>query len=117
MESQEQYYNITTVMGKIPYIEKLVQTPIYSGRVTAVERILCPYFIRRLTKDDACQLIKDWIQRCLALPGAEPMSPTKNWDGYVEYYLDWTATHNYFPLKLETVKFVHADLYDSIMRM
>jgi hypothetical protein len=31
--------------------------------------------------------------------------------------LDWTCEYNYFLLRLETVKIVHADLYNHIMMM
>jgi hypothetical protein len=101
------------------WIEKLLQTPIYSGRATAIERIFCPYLIRRMSKEQAYIIIREWLDKCLALPNARPMNPSKRWKGYIEYYLDKAITlkDDYSYLKLETVKFVHPDLYDSIMRM
>ena len=43
-----------TVRGRV---EKLLKTPIYSGRATAIERIFCPYLIRRMSKEQVRDII------------------------------------------------------------
>ena len=50
----------------IPWIEKLLQTPIQDCRKLAVWRILAPYLlnVRRLSEEQVYSIIKDWLEKC-----------------------------------------------------
>jgi hypothetical protein len=50
----------------IPWIEKLLLTPIVDYRKTAISLILAPYHIniRRLSYDNALTIIDNWLSKC-----------------------------------------------------
>jgi hypothetical protein len=50
----------------IPWIEKLLETPIYDYRKNAVNLILAPYLIniRKLSYENALNIIDNWLTEC-----------------------------------------------------
>ena len=50
----------------MPWIEKLLQTPIENYRKTVVWRILAPYLInvRKLSYKEGFSIIKEWLDKC-----------------------------------------------------
>lgn len=61
--------NFTNGIGKINWIETLLQTPIYDYRKNAVALILSPYLInvKKISYEESLVIIKDWLDKCNAL--------------------------------------------------
>jgi hypothetical protein len=58
-----------TIEKNIPWIEKLLQTPLTNGRKYCIWRILVPYLvnIKQLPFEQSANIIKDWLDRCAQL--------------------------------------------------
>jgi hypothetical protein len=54
------------LLNTIPWIEKLLQTPIDDYRKNAVNLILAPYLIniKKLSYDHALKIINSWLSKC-----------------------------------------------------
>jgi hypothetical protein len=64
---EDQVQPVSSACGRVDWIENLLLKTINDGRGCAVERIFCPYLIRRIPKDDAFVIIKNWLDKCLTL--------------------------------------------------
>jgi hypothetical protein len=53
-------------IGKIPWIETLLQIPISDHRKYALWRVLAPYLIniKKLSYEDALSVIRVWLDKC-----------------------------------------------------
>jgi Primase X len=58
--------NDQTITNTIPWIEKLIETPIEDGRKYTLWKILCPYLvnIRKLEYEESFEILKTWLQKC-----------------------------------------------------
>jgi hypothetical protein len=92
----------------IPWIEKLLQTPIEDYRKSAISLILAPYLIniKKLSYDDALNTINSWLSKC-----GESRQLDQNFDYTVRYALKYSAKNGHRPLKLDTLKQKNTALY------
>jgi Primase X len=83
----------------IPWIEKLLETPIDDYRKNAVNLILAPYLIniKKLSYDVALNIINSWLSRC-----GELRKLDQDFNYMVRYALKYSAKNGHRPLKLET---------------
>jgi len=76
-----------------PWIEKLLNKPIDSNRYYCVWRILIPYLIniRKLSRQDAYNIISDWLDRCNSLKRLN----------FSRRKVDWSIDHvgRYLPVR------------------
>ena len=95
----------------IPWIEKLLETPIDDHRKNAVNLILAPYLInvRKVSYDAALNIINSWLSKC-----GELRQLDQNFDYTVRYALKYCAKNGNRPLKFDTLKLRNAALYDVL---
>jgi hypothetical protein len=95
----------------IPWIEKLMQTPIEDHRKFAVWRILAPYLIKvkKESYENAFKTIKDWLDRCNSLRQLDFNSNYR-----LKYDLKNAMRVSYFPTSLEKLKVENRELYDML---
>jgi Primase X len=95
----------------IPWIEKLLETPIDDYRKNAINLILAPYLInvRRVSYNAALNIINSWLSKCGELRPLE-----QNFDYTVRYALKYSAKNGNRPLKLETLKMKNLMLYNLL---
>jgi hypothetical protein len=95
----------------IPWIEKLLETPIDDYRKNAVSLILAPYLvnIKKLSYDAALNIINSWLGKC-----GELRQLDQNFDYTVRYALKYSAKNGNRPLKLDTLKLKNKPLYDVL---
>ena len=95
----------------IPWIEKLLQTPIDDYRKTAVSLILAPYLInvKKLPYHTTSNIINSWLVKC-----GELRQLDQNFDYTVRYALKYSAKNGQRPLKLDTLKTKNLMLYDLL---
>jgi Primase X len=57
----------------MPWIEKLLQTPIEDYRKNAVSLIIVPYLIKvkKVSSEEAFTIIKSWLDKCATLRGLD----------------------------------------------
>jgi hypothetical protein len=92
----------------IPWIEKLLETPIDDYRKNAVSLILAPYLIniKKVPYDAASNIINSWLSKC-----GELRQLDQNFDYTVRYALKYSAKNGNRPLKLDTLKLKNLKLY------
>jgi hypothetical protein len=95
----------------IPWIEKLLDTPIDDYRKNAVNLILAPYLInvRKVSYDVALNIINSWLGKCGKLRQLD-----QNFEYMTRYVLKYSAKNGQRPLKLETLKTKNLILYDLL---
>jgi hypothetical protein len=96
----------------IPWIEKLLQTPIDDYRKNAVSLILAPYLInvKKLSYDSALNIINSWLSKCEKLRKLD-----QNFDYMVRYALKNCVKNGYRPLKFDTLKMKNNALYHLLI--
>ena len=64
--TKKRFYNFGYTTNSIPWIEKLLQTPIADNRKYVVWRILIPYLfnVKKLPADEAIEVIQTWLYKC-----------------------------------------------------
>jgi hypothetical protein len=95
----------------IPWIEKLLQTPIHDCRKFSIWRVLSPYLInvRKLSFDDAYNLIKNWLNGCNNLRKLD-FNPDYN----IRYNLKMNLRNGYLPISANKLKTENRELYDLL---
>jgi hypothetical protein len=95
----------------IPWIEKLLETPIDDYRKHAVNLILAPYLIniKKLSYDAALDIINRWLTKC-----GEVRKLDQDFNYMVRYALKYSAKNGNRPLKLDTLKLKNKPLYDIL---
>jgi hypothetical protein len=95
----------------IPWIEKLLQTPIDDYRKNAVNLILAPYLInvKKLSYDAALNIVIDWLSKC-----GKSRQLDQDFNYLVRYALKYCAKNRNRPLKLDTLKTKNLILYDLL---
>ncbi len=101
----------------IPWIEKLLsQTPIEDHRKITLALILSRYLIniRKLSYEQAYDIIWNWLDKCAQLKRLEPSR--SYFDRYVvRYQLEEAARSKRLPMKRETLKQHNLDLYKKLI--
>ena len=66
MRKNQTESNYASRGGTLPWIEKLLQTPIDDYRKNAVSLILAPYLIniKKVSYDNALNIINNWLSKC-----------------------------------------------------
>jgi len=95
----------------IPWIEKLLQTPIDDYRKNAVNLILAPYLmnVKELCYDTALKIINSWLVKCGKLRQLD-----KDFDYIARYALKYSSKNGYKPIKLDTLRIKNYILYNNI---
>src|SRR5919199_2814641 len=101
MRKNQTESNYASRGSTIPWIEKLLETPIDDYRKNAVSLILAPYLIniKKVSYDDALNTINSWLGKCGKLRQLD-----QNFDYTVRYALKYSAKNGNRPLKLDTLK-------------
>ena len=97
--------------NSIPWIEKLLRTPIDDYRKNAIWRILAPYLInkRKLLYEEAFGIIKEWLNKCDSLQRLD-----SKFDSRIRDNLNSAMRIGYFPISLEDLKSENKHLYDIV---
>jgi hypothetical protein len=92
----------------IPWVEKLLQTPIEDYRSRAVWRILAPYLInvRKLSYEEGFSIIKEWLDKCNNLKKLDFNANSKIREG-----LNELLKNGYFPISIDKLKTECNELY------
>jgi hypothetical protein len=111
MRKNQTEINYASRGSTIPWIEKLLQTPIDDYRKNAVDLILAPYLIniKKLSYDAASNIINSWLSKC-----GELRQLDQNFDYTVRYALKYSAKNGQRPLKLDTLKLKNLMLFDLL---
>jgi Primase X len=111
LRRQKQFskYGYTLKTATIPWIEKLLQTPVDNYRKSAVSLILAPYLIniRKLSYDESFNIIMKWLDKCNIIKRRLDFNPRY----HSRYNLRYAASKGSRPLKLETLKEKNKELY------
>ena len=102
--------SINSKIDTITWIERLLQTPIEDDRKFVVWRILAPYLlnVRKLSYDEAFNIIKDWLSRCDKLRRLDFNTNLKIKEGIKG------AQKGYFPISFEDLKVANPKLYSIL---
>ena len=102
--------NIQTSANTIPWIEKLLKTPIEDGRKYTLWRILCPYLvnIKKMSPEESFLILDNWLDQCdmMKALGYNNHTLIKNKLRYV---------NNYKPISHERLKKENNELYNKIV--
>ena len=111
MQTNETKSHHTFRGNSIPWIEKLLDTPIDDYRKNGVSLILAPYLIniRRLPYEDALNVINNWLMECAKLTRLD-----NDLSYIVKYALKSSIKSGRKPLKFDTLKLKNAALYDVL---
>src|SRR5919199_3495816 len=101
MRKNQTESNYASRGSTLPWIEKLLETPIDDYRKNAVSLILAPYLIniKKVSYDAASNIINCWLSKCGKLRRLD-----QNFDYTVRYALKYSAKNGNRPLKLDTLK-------------
>jgi non-catalytic primase subunit PriX-like protein len=96
----------------IPWIEKLLQTPVEDYRKFAILRILAPYLIniKRASVENAFSMIKDWLNKCNSLRQLD-----FNPEYIVKYNINSAKRTGYLPISLEKLKIENSRLHSVVV--
>lgn len=96
----------------IPWIEKLLQTPIEDYRKNAVSLILSRYLIniKKKSYNDSFDVLKDWLDRCNELKRLD-----FNATYLIKYSLNTALKSRIPPMKRETLKERNYELYQIVI--
>ena len=95
----------------IPWIEKLLQTPLDDYRKFAIWRILAPYLIniKGSSNEDAFTMIKDWLNKCNSLRQID-----FNPNYVVKYNINSAKKAGYLPISLDKLKMENSRLHNLV---
>jgi Primase X len=96
---------------KIPWIEKLLQTPLADHRKYCIWRILSPYLVkvRDLCYEESFAVITGWLDKCNNLEKLNFNAKIKINDGLKR------SSNGYYPIGLEKLKEENKKLYDIVI--
>ena len=97
----------------IPWIEKLLQTPLDDYRKFVVWRILSPYLIniRKYSVEEASNLIKNWLDKCNQLKSLD-----FNPNYMIKYNINSAKRNGYLPISLEKLRIENTYLYNMLAK-
>jgi hypothetical protein len=102
-----------TSTSVIPWIEKLLQTPIEDGRKNVVALILAPYLIniKKLPYAESYNVIKGWLDKCISL---RRLDSGFNSNYRIKHALENAIKTGYKPMRLENLKNRNMPLYHTL---
>jgi hypothetical protein len=99
-----------TTNHSIIWIDSLLETPIEDHRKYAMWRILAPYLIniRKLSHDEAFNIIRDWLNKCHQL---------RRLDFNVNQKIksDLESVNSYRPISFNNLKEENRELYNTLV--
>jgi hypothetical protein len=110
--SQSQDQESTNTITKIKWIEKgILEHPLSDHRKYIIWRILSPYLlnIKKLPKEEAYSIIKNWLDKCDKLEKLNFNSKIKIKEGLKG------ASKGYFPISMEKLKEENKTLYYAVV--
>jgi Primase X len=110
--SQSQDQESTNTITKIKWIEKgILEHPLSDHRKYIIWRILSPYLlnIKKLPKEEAYSIIKNWLDKCDKLEKLNFNSKIKIKEGLKG------ASKGYFPISMEKLKEENKTLYYTVV--
>jgi len=110
---EKRYGNAGYHNNSISWIETLLQTPIEDYRKNAIGLILAPYLIniKKLSYDDAFQLISVWLEKCNKLRTLSP-----NFSYRIRYSLNTAMRKQQLPIKLSTLEKKNKELHTLLVQ-
>jgi hypothetical protein len=105
----------TTTTTTIPWIERLLQTPINDYRKFAIRIIIAPYLIttRGLDYNQSFEIIKDWLHnKC---DRVERLNP-RDFNHVIKEALNRSVNQSWRPISLDKLKKENLELYAMIMK-
>jgi Primase X len=105
---------ITNNNQEIPWIEKLLKTPLPDYRKMIIWLVLSRYLIniRGMTYDQAFQIIKEWTRKCNQ---EKPLYPSY-FDSIIRDRLRQAMKDKKYPIGLTRLKTENRELYNSLLR-
>jgi Primase X len=96
----------------LSWIETLLKTPVSDFRKNAIGLILAPYLIniRKMSYDEAFQMLQDWLDKCNELRSLDP-----NFSYKIKYSLNAAIRKQQLPLKLTTLESKNKELYEMLV--
>jgi hypothetical protein len=96
----------------IPWIEKLLQTPVDDYRKFAIWRILAPYLVnvKGSSTENAFTMITDWLNKCNSLRQLD-----FNPEYIVKYNINSAKRTGYLPISLEKLKIENSRLHSVVV--
>lgn len=108
---QQNAATTTTSPGpeNIPWIDRLLQTPVSNGRKYCIWRILVPYLVNRkqLSVEESTRMITDWLNRCSQLARLD-FNPSSK----IEYAI--RHVRKYGPVHHKTIRNEHDMLFELL---
>lgn len=100
----------------IPWIEKLLKTPIEDYRKNAVALILAPYLlnIKHLSYDQAYDTIMRWLDACASVRRLEPTATSHEFKTRIKSSLDRALRQGSKPMRWQTLKERNPILCESL---
>ena len=100
---------LSSVSENIPWIDRLLQTPVSDGRKYCIWRIIVPYLINRrnMPVEQSCNTVIEWLNRCARIARLNFVSSSR-----IEYALRHVG--KYGPVHLETLRKEHDALYELL---
>lgn len=97
------------VTENIPWIDRLLLTPVSNGRKYCIWRILVPYLVNRkqLSEEQSTKMIINWLNKCSQLARLDFNTSSK-----IEYAIRHVRT--YGPVHHYTVRKEHGVLYELL---
>jgi hypothetical protein len=112
-KEKKSYENIyaRTTSNTIPWIEKVLETPLADHRKYVVWRILSPYLIKvkKLSHEESSKIIKQWLGECNKVKTLDFTPNQKIKEG-----LNAATKKGYYPISLEKLKSENKELLDML---
>jgi Primase X len=95
----------------IPWIEKLLQTPIADHRKYALWRIVIPYLfnVRKLADSDVVSTVQTWLNGCTAV---RPLDFNSKY--VIRQYIRNRKKDHYFPISINKLSSENQELFSII---
>jgi non-catalytic primase subunit PriX-like protein len=109
--SKSTHHNRTSI---IPWIEKLLQTPIEDHRKYSLWRIVFPYLfnIRKMSESEVDSIVRTWLDNCAKL---RPLDFNPNY--LIRQNVTNRSKYRYLPISFEKLRTENNGLYDIISRI
>lgn len=112
--SRHRHYANHKYKTTVPWIEKLLQTPLRDHRKSTIREVIAPYLIttRGLDYNQSFEIIKEWLyNKCDKVESLNP----RDFDHVIKEALNWSINQNWRPISLDKLKLEKPELYNTIM--